>query len=290
MNPNEIFRHRFAAPAKLRYLFRNRPTGATHLQAILFDMDGVLYQGEQPIPGAAEAVAWCRREKIPHLFLTNTTSRPRRALVEKLADMGIAVSEEELLTPPVAAASWLTHHIHGPVALFVREATREEFSAIEIAADDVTEAAAVVLGDLGEQWSFAAYNRAFQLLMANPATPLVGLGLTRFWQTETGLQLDVGPFIKGLEYASGRKAVVMGKPAAAYFHSALELLGVEPSQAIMIGDDIRGDVEGAQRAGLKGVLVRSGKFRPGDLELGVTPDAILDSVAALPEWWQAPGR
>ncbi len=255
------------------------------MNTLLFDMDGVLYEGEHAIAGAQEAIAWVRGQGIPHRFLTNTTSRPRRVLVEKLAAMGIDVSVDEILTPPVAAAGWLQQHIDGPVALFVPESTREEFAGIRLAEAEADTVAAVILGDLGEAWDFTIYNRAFRLLMHNPHAPLIALGLTRYWQAEDGLRLDVGPFVKGLEYATGREALVMGKPAAPFFESALAQLGAQAEETLMIGDDIRGDIDGAQQAGINGVLVRSGKYRPSDLEQGISPFAVLDSVAALPAWW-----
>jgi phospholysine phosphohistidine inorganic pyrophosphate phosphatase len=259
------------------------------MNTLLFDMDGVLYEGDTALPGARETIAWCRNQGIPHRFLTNTTSRPRRVLVEKLAAMDIDVTVEEILTPPLAATGWLQQHIEGPVALFVPENTREEFTGIDLAGADSTQVAAVVLGDLGSAWDFPTYNRIFRLLMDNPEAPLVALGLTRYWQAEDGLRLDVGPFVKGLEYATGREAVVMGKPAAPFFETALAQLKATAEQTLMIGDDIRGDIDGAQRAGINAVLVRSGKFRPSDLAQGITPYAVLDSVAALPAWWCGQG-
>lgn len=255
------------------------------MQAILFDMDGVLYEGNTPIPGAADVIAWCREAEIPHLFLTNTTSRPRSVLLEKLADLGIAAQLHEILTPPVAAVNWLRQHTQGPIALFVPQKTHEEFADIPLATANTEKIAAVVLGDLGEQWDFTTYNRAFRLLMDNRDARLIALGMTRYWQAEDGLRLDVGPFVKGLEYAAGTTALVMGKPAQPFFQSALSLLGVEPDQAIMLGDDIRGDIDGAKQAGISGILVRTGKFRSDDLSLGIQPDYVMDSIADLPAWW-----
>lgn len=255
------------------------------MKAILFDMDGVLYEGDTPIPGADRVISWCREQGIPHLFLTNTTSRPRSALVEKLAGMGITVETDEILTPPRAAVSWLEQHGDGDVALFIPQKSQEEFNRVAIAGGKATRVGAVVLGDLGAGWDFATYNRAFRLLMENPEAPLIALGLTRYWQAEDGLRLDVGPYVKGLEYATGRDALVLGKPAGPFFQSALALLGIKPEEAIMIGDDICGDVDGAQQAGIPALLVRTGKFRVSDLALGITPHAILDSVVALPNWW-----
>jgi ribonucleotide monophosphatase NagD (HAD superfamily) len=92
--------------------------------------------------------------------------------------------------------------------------------------------------------------------------------------------------IKAFEYATGINAVVSGKPAIEFFQAAITLLG-EQDKIVMIGDDIRGDIEASQRAGLKAIQVRTGKFTEHDLELDISPDAILDSVAQLPEWWQS---
>lgn len=257
------------------------------MPGILFDMDGVLYEGDSAIAGAADAVAWCRAQGIPHLFLTNTTSRPRRALVPKLARMGIAAKAADILAPPLAAALWLKEHASGPSALFVPDATREEFDGLPLVDPEYADhPAAVVIGDLGHQWSFERLNQAFRLLMTEPRPHLVTLGLTRYWRAPDGLRLDTGPIAKALEYAAGVEAVVAGKPAAPFFATALALLGTTAAETWMVGDDIRTDIEAAQRAGLRTLLVQSGKFRPQDLDLGVVPDAVLPTVAALPAWWQ----
>lgn len=256
------------------------------MPGILFDMDGVLYEGDRAIAGAADVVAWCRAQGIPHLFLTNTTSRARSDLAAKLARMGIAVEPEAILTPPVAAARWLREQASGPIALFVPEATREEFAGLPAVDPEYADhPAAVVIGDLGRGWNFELLNQAFRLLMVEPRPQLVALGLTRYWRAPDGMRLDAGPFVKALEYAAGVCAVVLGKPAAPFFAAAQSLLGTAAGDTWMIGDDIRTDIEAAQRAGLRAILVKSGKYRPQDLALGVTPDAVLPAAAALPEWW-----
>jgi HAD superfamily hydrolase (TIGR01458 family) len=109
--------------------------------------------------------------------------------------------------------------------------------------------------------------------------------MTRYWRAEDGLRLDVGAFVRALEYAAGRTAVVVGKPDPAFYATAVDALGLEAGQVVMVGDDIRNDVEGAQRAGLTGVLVRTGKFSASDLTAEISPDAVLDSIADLPRWW-----
>ena len=142
-----------------------------------------------------------------------------------------------------------------------------------------------MVGDLGEAWDFATLNRAFRLLTAEPRPSLVALGMARFWKDDDGLTLDSGPFVRLLAYASGADPVVTGKPAAGFFHAAAHRLGLAASDIVMVGDDVRGDVGGAQDVGMRGVLVKTGKFQESDLERGITPDAVLDSVADLPAWW-----
>ncbi len=254
----------------------------SEIKGILFDLDGVLYNADEPIAGAAETTALVRERGIPHLFLTNTTSRPRAALVRKLARFGIPATESDIWTPPVAAAAWIRETGGGPAALFVPEGTRAEFEGLELCADDAESGAgAVVIGDLGEQWDFHTLNRAFRLLHSNPRAVLIALGMTRYWRAPDGVSLDAAPFVAALEHATGRKAVVLGKPARSFFETAAAKLGLPPSEVLMVGDDVRTDVGGAQAAGLRGALVRTGKFQESDLRGDVRPDFVLESVGEL---------
>jgi len=255
------------------------------MSAILFDLDGVLYEGNHAIAGAAETINWFNAHSIPHLFLTNTSSKPRAVLVEKLAAFEIKTSTDQFLTPPVATAQWLKLNSDGPVALFIPEATKSEFMDFEISTNSTETVSAVVIGDLGEGWDFNTLNRAFRLLIENPEAVLVALGMTRYWRAENGLQLDAGPYVSALSYATGRKPVVLGKPARTFYQAALNYLQTDSSETVMIGDDIKGDIEAAQQAGIRTVLVRTGKFTPSDLDQGITPDAVIDSIADLPDWW-----
>jgi len=256
------------------------------MSAILFDLDGVLYESDKPIEGAADTIKWFNKNDIPHLFLTNTTSKSRLELVTKLADFGINSKKEDFLTPPVAAKQWLQTNSINSIALYVPDTTKEEFSEFTLVTDEKDNVGAVVIGDLGELWTFETMNRIFRTLINNPQAKLIALGMTRYWRTADGLQLDVGPMIKAFEYATGIDAIVTGKPAKEFFQAAVTLLGTQDN-IVMIGDDIRGDIEASQQAGLKAIQVRTGKFSESDLESDITPDGILDSVAALPGWWQS---
>ncbi|PWU01820.1 MAG: TIGR01458 family HAD-type hydrolase [Terriglobia bacterium] len=256
------------------------------MRGILFDMDGVLYNSDRPIAGAAETVCWVQEQAIPHLFVTNTTSRDRAALVEKLHGFGIETSEEEILTPAAAVAGWLRHSCEGPLALFLRPAARREFAGLPCLDDAAEQGAAyVVIGDLGSLWDYRTLNRAFRLLYHNPEAKLIALGMTRYWLASDGISLDVAPFVTALEHAAGRRAIVFGKPAERFFLAAAERLGLAPGEIVMIGDDIEGDIGGAQAAGLKGALVKTGKFKAADLEGRIRPDFVWDSVADLQRWW-----
>lgn len=256
------------------------------MQAVLFDLDGVLYVGGDVIPGAAEAVHWFQSHDIPHLFLTNTSARPRSSLVDKLKGFGIDVQENDFLTPPVATCQWLRHNCDKPIALFIPEATKEEFVDFRISSELDDNIGAVIIGDLGNDWSFEKINLAFQMIMENPDAHLIALGMTRYWKTENGLQLDAGPFVSALEYATGKKPVVLGKPAKQFYQAALARLSVPANETIMIGDDIKGDIKAAKKHNLHTVFVRTGKYTDNDLTLGIEPDAIIDSIKDLPAYWQ----
>jgi len=249
------------------------------VRGILFDLDGVLYNGDEPMAGAADAVAWVRERGIPHLFVTNTTSRGAEVIAEKLRRFGIPCDAGEILTPPRAAVAWLATQPRGPLALFVPPRTRVEFAGFDVLPDESeTGAGYVVLGDLGERWDFRTLNRAFRLLHQNPDAKLIALGMTRYWQAPDGVRLDTAPFVVALEHATGRRAVVLGKPSREFFDAAVDRLRLAHEDVLMIGDDIRTDIAGAQAAGLKAALVRTGKFRQADLEEGIVPDFVLDSV------------
>jgi HAD superfamily hydrolase (TIGR01458 family) len=253
---------------------------------ILFDMDGVLYDADQPIAGAAETVRWAQSEGIPHLFVTNTTSRSRADLVSKLAGFGIEAVETEILTPIAAAVEWLGTAHNGAVAAFVRPAAQKEFADLPLLAEDAERGAAyVVIGDLGDLWDYRTLNRAFRLLHNNPAAKLIALGMTRYWMAVDGFALDVAPFVVALAHASGRKPMVFGKPSRTFFQAAADRLQMPPGQVLMVGDDIDADVGGAQAAGIQAALVKTGKFRPADLDHAIRPEIVFDSLADLPQWW-----
>ncbi len=256
--------------------------------ALLIDLDGVIYQGDAVIAGAADAINWINTQAVRHRYVTNTTSRSGASLVQKIEQLGIKVRLEEIFTPIMAALQWLNDHQINNPALFVPENALADFKDVGqpgVMAESGVDA--IVIGDLGDEWDYSLLNRAFRLLMDKSRPPLIALGMTRYWRAADGLRLDVAPFIKALEHASANKAIVVGKPSKDFFDLALTSFDEKPETAIMIGDDIVSDIQGAQNAGIKAILVKTGKYRAQDLQGDVNPDTILESIADLPEWWQS---
>lgn len=228
----------------------------TGIYGVLLDLSGVLYVGSEPVEGAAEALARLRTSGLPLRFITNTTRSTREAIGNKLRGFGFEIADDEIFTAPAAVRAYLAERDLRP-QLLIHPGLAPEFAAV-----DQRDANAVVLGDAGETFDYAHLNRAFRLLMEG--APLIAMGDNRYFAEEEGLSLDIGPFVRALEYAADTNAIVLGKPATGFFHSAVEALGCKPHEAVMVGDDAISDVEGALRAGLQGILVKTGKYREGD--------------------------
>ena len=255
------------------------------MQAILFDLDGVFYIGDQLIEGALDALHWCNENHIPYLFITNTTSRPPHAIVKKLSGFGINTDVTKIMSPPVATVDWLKQHGVKRISLYMREQTKSAFGDFQVVTSVEEPTEAVIVGDMGEGLSFEVMNRAFRQLMQESTPCLIALGMTRYWRAPDGLRLDAGAYVAAFQYASGIEPIVLGKPAQAFFDAAVQRLAVNSDEVIMIGDDIKGDIDGAQQAGIPGLLVCTGKFRPADLDGPIQPYAVIDSIADLPGWW-----
>jgi HAD superfamily hydrolase (TIGR01458 family) len=139
----------------------------------------------------------------------------------------------------------------------------------------------VIVGDIGEDWSYERLNQIFNLLIGG--AELIAIHKNRFWQTERGLQLDIGAFVSGLEYASQKQATIIGKPSPDFFKAALSELALPPEQVAIVGDDIDADIGGGQHLGLTGILVKTGKYRQDYVDNSpVVPGLIIPSVAELP--------
>ena len=253
------------------------------IRALLVDLDGVLYVEDEPIAGAREAVEHLREGGYGLRFVTNTTAHSRTRTLDKLHRLGFAVEERELVTPAALAVRHCRRSGHRRVALVMNNEVKRDFADLE-EADGAADA--VVMGDLGEAFGYDVLNRAFRHVM--DGAELIALQKNRYWMRAGGLSLDVGPFVAAIEYAAGREAYVVGKPALAFFREVLDDLGFEAGEAAMVGDDIESDIGGAQRAGLAGILVRTGKYREDAVRAsGIEPAATVASMVAVPELLRA---
>ncbi|NQD92703.1 TIGR01458 family HAD-type hydrolase [Pseudomonas sp. CrR25] len=226
-------------------------------EAVLLDISGVLYQDAQPLPGSVDAVRRLQAKGYPLRLVTNTSRLTAVEIHRQLTGMGYALQPEQIYSAPRAARHYLQSHGLRPYCLIHRNLEEEFADLLELPAPN-----AVVLGDAEERFDYLHLERAFHLLLEG--APLLAMGDNRYFHSRGALRLDAGPFVRALEYAAGVEALILGKPSAAFFAGALDELGVPASAALMIGDDVESDVRGAQRAGLQGCLVQTGKYRPGD--------------------------
>src|SRR6201993_2729750 len=222
---------------------------------VLFDIDGVLTTSWKAIPGAAETLRILGDHRIACSYLTNTTTRTRQQIPERIA-------EEDMPGIDIAYSS--------------------DFSGPEAPqTPDV-----VLLGGAGPEYSHVTLSWVYDWM--TQGVPVVAMHRSTAWTTTDGVRIDTGMYLIGLEEVSGRKATAVGKPAPAGFLAAASRLAADPEQMYMVGDDLNNDVLAAQVVGMTGVLVRTGKFRQDTLdrwaadEFAMQPNYVIDSVADLP--------
>jgi HAD superfamily hydrolase (TIGR01458 family) len=197
--------------------------------AVLIDLDGVLYVEEEPIAGAVEAVVRLRGRGLGLRFVTNTTAHSRDRTLQKLDRLGLPVESRELVTPAALAVGHCRERGHGRVALIMHEEVKHDFAELQQTTD---RADAVIVGDLGAAFGYDVLNQAFRQVMAS--AELIALQKNRYWMRADGLSLDVGPFIAAIEFATGREAYVVGKPARGFFEQVLADIGITAAEAAMV--------------------------------------------------------
>lgn len=250
------------------------------IDGVLLDMDGVLAISWNPLPGAVETLEALRERGVPFRIVSNTTTHTRADFARTLSGVGLSVGPHEILTAVAGTASYLERrHPDARVFLLSDGDPREDLQEVRLV--DRPPADVVVLGGASDDFSYATINDVFRMIMDGAA--LVAMHRNQYWRTDRGLQLDAGAYVAGLEAATGTTAVVCGKPSPTFFAEAVAMVGTDASRTAMVGDDVVNDVLGAQAAGLAGVLVRTGKFAPGDLDRADgSPDHVIESIADLP--------
>lgn len=229
------------------------------IRGVLLDLSGVLYVGNKALPGANKALDKLTESGLPVRYITNTTRKTSRVILDQLSAMDFVIKPDELFTAPIAARTYLERESLRPY-LLIHPDLEEEFSDMNFQ-ENVN---AVLVGDAGKGFTYEKMNTAFRLIM--DGARFLALGVNRYFSEGDSLSLDVGPFVRALEYASGIDAKVLGKPSADFYMSAVESIGCDPSEVIMVGDDVESDVNGALQAGLQAILVRTGKYTNADKE------------------------
>ena len=250
---------------------------ATSAKAFLMDLDGTLYFKNEPYPEAVQTARYLRQKGYQVRFLTNITAKTPKMLYDEMRSLGFDVHESEILNASYACLLYLRSLPRARCHFMVDDFVKAYFEEIPTDNDSPD---FVVLGDYGDRFDFRSLNHAFRLLM--DGAELIALQKSPYWVSPEEIRLDCGAFVALLEYASNKTAKVIGKPSELFFKIALDSLQLPPSEVIMVGDDITTDILGAERVGMRSVLVRTGKFQPNLLEIPVAnPTWVLDSVSDL---------
>jgi HAD superfamily hydrolase (TIGR01458 family) len=246
-------------------------------KGFLFDLDGVFYQSGRALPGAIDALDCLRQKNIPFRFLTNTTTKNRKTLQIKLTEIGLKCFEEEIISAGYVGIDFIRKMGSPSCQFYITENLKQDYSEFE---ETIDKPEAIVIGDF-DDWTFDLLNQAFQQVMNG--AEIIALHKGKYYKVDTGLRLDAGGFVKALEYATGQKAHVVGKPNKSFFQCALNDLRLTPEEVVKLGDDLINDVQGAQKFGIPGILVKTGKYHEGMIESsGINPDGLIDSIADFP--------
>jgi HAD superfamily hydrolase (TIGR01458 family) len=248
------------------------------IETVLLDLDGTLYLGSRVVPGAPEAVRWLRDQGLTVRFCTNTDSVTPAALAERLAERGFPAATDELVTPVAVAARLLGSAPEARVLAVAAEPVRRLLAdRLAGPGEAVTH---VLVADPSYGATYDDLDAAFRAVRGG--AELVATQVNRVAHRDDGEHLDTGGWVRLLEYATGRTARVLGKPSPEFFTTPLDALGRGPGTALVVGDSLESDIAGGRAAGAATVLVRTGKDdqAPGQ---GAEPDAVIDSVAHLPD-------
>lgn len=243
------------------------------IKGLLLDLDGVLYIIDKPIERAQETLKKLKK-RFKVRFITNTTTKPKKLIYEKLKNMGFDVEEDEIFSALEATKQFLKEKNAGAF-LILTDIAKEDFK--DIPKEPVKY---VVVGDARDNFTYENMNKAFRYLM--DGAELIAAAKNKYFRDKDGkLSLDCGAYVVGLEFATGKKAKLIGKPNKDFFLLAVKSMGLKPEEVAVIGDDIESDVKGGMDAGLKGILVKTGKFTPEDLKKGIKPDLVIENINEL---------
>jgi HAD superfamily hydrolase (TIGR01450 family) len=281
---------RSATPAELRRALDG-------VRAFILDADGVLMYRNAPIPGSPEALVALRERGIPYRVVTNFSSAHRASLAAAFGKAaGIPVDHQEIITAASAAAGYTArHHPGAPLLVLAAPDAKREWAGQDLLEPADADAraepvAAVVIGDAGDDLSYANLDIAFRQLR-NGAV-FIAMHRNPWWMTPKGFTLDAGSVVAGLEFALGRKAIICGKPSPLVFRQAIaELRAITDARGesrlraadvAMVGDDPKADIAAARRVGLRAFLTLTGKVNADEaIAAGVDRSTIANDLREI---------
>ncbi|MCL6553682.1 MAG: HAD-IIA family hydrolase [Firmicutes bacterium] len=251
----------------------------SRLRALLFDMDGVLYRGRAPLPGAAALLAFLDGAGIPYALVTNNSTRTPRQYTRLLARMGMRVPAARIVTSATSTAAYLRGVLPpGARVLVVGEAALRR-ALVDAGFVPTWERPAAVVVGLDRRISYRTLALATQALLDGARFVLTNPDL--LLPTESGVIPGAGSLAAALQAATGRRPTVIGKPNPRLLREALARLGVAPTATAIVGDQVATDVAAGRAAGLYTILVRTGVRASGRLARGVRPHLVVRDLREL---------
>ena len=246
-------------------------------------MDGVFIQSGNLLPGALETVNILKAKNIPFRFLTNTTTKSKKTLHKQLIRLGIKCEEKHIFSAGFAGIRTIIDMGGPSCKLYISDDLKKDYKVFNL---NNSSPELIVIGDY-KKWDTNLLNQAFNYVMAG--ANILALHVGKYYKTDTGFKLDAGAFVKAIEYSTGKKAIVVGKPNTLFFQEALHDLKLTQNDVLMIGDDLYNDIYGAQRLNIKGILVKTGKYSPENIQDStIAPDGIIDSIGEIAKILESP--
>jgi len=244
-------------------------------------MDGTLYKGENPIPGAREFVSMLRERGIPFRFLTNNSSHPCSFFADRLKRLGFEVDDRDVLSSTVATARFILSERKGArVYIIATPEVTAELESLGVKGCSSEEVPDIVLLTFDTTVDYVKLNTGYHYLMAG--AELVATHPDDVCPTETAFDVDIGPFIRLFESLTGKSATVIGKPSRRMLEMAAREMGVSPSDVVMVGDRLSTDIRMGELAGTRTVLVMSGETDEALFaSSGIRPTFKEESVASI---------
>ena len=253
-------------------------TKITDVKGLLIDLEGVLYSDNKLIPGSIEVIKELRKNNLKLRFLTNTTTTPRKLIFNKLQDFDFDIKEEEIFTPIIATKNYLRDNRVKKIALVTNVGIIDEFNDYEITQKNPE---VVIMGDIYKKYKWEILDRIFKLVYLENSA-LIALHQNKYCMRDGKISLDRGPFVKAIEYSSGKKSILMGKPEKNFFYLAIKDINIKKDNVLMIGDDIVSDIKGAKDFGVRAIQVKTGKYQNSDCDNKIVqPDERIDSIVDI---------